>query len=64
MPIEKSDIDAAGGLAEYARQMLGRMAPFGEETPVQAEVTSEISHDSSFFALGTVRQSLDETKSR
>ena len=59
MPIEKSDIDAAGGLAEYARQMLGRMAPFGEETPVQAEVTSEISHGSSFFALGTVRQSLD-----
>ena len=62
MPINKSDIDAAGGLAEYARLMLGRMPPFGVETPVQAEVTSEISHDNSFFALGTVRQSLDEQR--
>ena len=59
MPINKTDIESAGGLAKYAQNMFNNMLPFGEETPVQAEVTSTDSQRSSFFALGTVVQTLD-----
>jgi len=62
MPINNDDINAAGGLAEYAREMLDRMSPFGDETPVQAEVTSINSQRHGFMALGTVTQTLDEQR--
>jgi len=62
MPIKQNDIDVAGGLAEYAREMLDRMSPFGDETPVQAEVTSITSQRHGFMALGTVVQTLDEQR--
>ena len=62
MPIKKTDIEAAGGLADYARNMLVSMLPFGDETPIQAEVTSITSQRHGFFALGTVVQTLDEQR--
>ena len=64
MPINNDDINAAGGLAEYAREMLDRMSPFGDETPVQAEVTSINSQRHGFMALGTVTPNLGRAESR
>ena len=40
MPIQ-DEISAAGGVAEYARQLLTKMQLYGEETPVQEEASSE-----------------------
>jgi len=42
--------------------MLDRMSPFGDETPVQAEVTSITSQRHGFLALGTVVQTLDDQR--
>jgi len=55
-------IDAMGDEASLARAMLDSMAPFGNETPVQEEVSAEISHGHGFFALGIVRQCLDQQR--
>jgi hypothetical protein len=62
VPIKKTDIEAAGGLANYARNTLDSMLPFGDETPVQEEVTSITSQRHGFFALGTVVQTLDDQR--
>jgi hypothetical protein len=63
MPIKKSDIEARRSwLANYARNTLDSMLPFGDETPVQEEVTSRTSQRHGFFALGTVVQTLDEQR--
>ena len=62
MPIKKTDIESAGGLASYARNMLADMLPLGDETPVQSEVASIASQEQGFFALGTVVQTLDDQR--
>jgi len=59
MPIQ-DEISAAGGVAEYARQLLTKMQLYGEETPVQEEASSESAPiPSTGLAFGIVTQCLD-----
>jgi len=59
-------IDAMGNESQLAQALLSvfqNSTTLGDQTPVQEEITSQTGTGSSFFALGTVTQTLDGQKS-
>jgi hypothetical protein len=62
MPLQ-DEISAAGGVASYAKDLLNKMRLYGEETPVQEEVTQESAPvPATGLAFGMVTQCLDEER--